>query len=267
MKAVCVYQWLLPVTTLFFGFQYYQLTRCIQALRQNFRHNALISCQPKSPMGILWAYGHSTEEYRITMNTATKAPFTALETLVKSTRCLIDNIVQLNAPDDEIAELTSAINALNARLATLPKGRPMPHYDLTVAKTHTNYTLPYSPVCGPFNPIAPPVDMHYDATLQQVIGKVRCGLAYEGPQHCVHGAIIAAIYDQLLALASACLGQPSFTAYLHTDYKKPTPLFEELVFRAWIASVDGRKVIIKGHCTVNDDIVTETEGLFIQLQR
>lgn len=206
-------------------------------------------------------------EYRIDMKTTQTTSFAALETLVKSTRELINNIVQLDTSDAEIAELTSAIDAINLRLDTLPKGRPMPHYDLGVARTQTNYTLPYSPVCGPFNPIAPPVDMHYDAALQQVIGKVRCSLAYEGPKHMVHGAIIAAIYDQLLALASACLGQPSFTAYLHTDYKKPTPLYEELVFRAWIDSVDGRKVIIKGNCTFNNEIVTETEGLFIQLQK
>jgi hypothetical protein len=195
------------------------------------------------------------------------AQLTALEQLATNTRTLIDTVLQINAPAAAIEALNHELHALNERIALLPKGRALPHYDLSLAKTHTNYTLPYSPVCGPYNPIAPPVNMHYDANLEQVIGKVCLGLAYEGPKEMVHGAIIAAIYDQLLALVSSCTEQPSFTAYLNTTYKKPTPLYEELVFSAWVDKKEGRKLFIKGQCTFNDDIVTEAEGLFIQLQR
>ena len=191
----------------------------------------------------------------------------ALLQLASATRTLIDHVVQLDAAAADIEALVEAVNALNNTMASLPKGRALPHYDLSLAKTRTNHTLPCSPVCGPYNPVAPPVDMQYDAATGEVVGRVRCGRAYEGPERMVHGAVIAGIYDQLLALVSATTGLPSFTAYLHTEFRKPTPLFEELMFRARVDRVEGRTMFIKGHCTLDGELLTETEGLFIQLKK
>lgn len=190
----------------------------------------------------------------------------ALQELAAATRALIDSVVQVNGDIADIERLAHEIRTLTRAMATLPRGRCLPHYDLSRARTDTNHTLPYSPVCGPYNPIAPPVDMHYDEGARQVVGRVRCGLPYEGPKHMVHGAVIAGIYDQLLALVSATTEKPSFTAYLHTDFRKPTPLYEELEFRAWVDRLESRKMFIKGHCTLNGEILTECEGLFIQLK-
>ena len=212
------------------------------------------------------AHNDNSEIQRQTLMTTDTDKLAALEELATVTRELINNVVQVNADTEDILKLVNDVTSLNQKLATLPRGRALPHYDLSLAKTNTNHTLPYSPVCGPYNPVAPPVDMHYDAELDQLIGRVSCGLPYEGPPNMVHGAIIAGIYDQLLALVSSCTGKPSFTAYLHTDFRKPTPLYKELTFRAWLDKIDGRKMTIKGHCTLDGEILTETEGLFIQLQ-
>jgi acyl-coenzyme A thioesterase PaaI-like protein len=108
--------------------------------------------------------------------------------------------------------------------------------------------------------------MHYDAENKQMVGNVICTQAYEGPENMVHGAVIAGIYDQLLALVSSSHEQPSFTAYLKVDYKKPTPLYQPLEFRAWTDRIEGRKMFIHGQCTYRNEVVTECEGLFIQLK-
>jgi len=190
-----------------------------------------------------------------------------LEQLVASMRILINEVVQTNAAANDLENISLQVEQLNAQLAALPKGRSIAHYDLSQAKTRTNFTLPYSPVCGPFNPIAPPVNMHYDAALDHMVGHVICSTAYEGPKNMVHGAVIAGIYDQLLALVSSSKEQPSYTAYLKVDYKKPTPLHQPLEFRAWTDRMEGRKMYIKGICTYQKETVTECEGLFIQMIR
>lgn len=201
------------------------------------------------------------------MNEQDNAQILALEQLCKSTRQLIENMVQINAPTAEINAFTKDIEAITSKLAGYRNVRPIPHYNLAAACSNANQLLPYSPVSGPYNPIAPPLLMHYDAKLQQVIGKVNCGRAYEGPPAMLHGAVIAGIYDQLFALTSACMAKPGYTIYLNTTFKKPCPLYTELIFTSWVERMTDRKLIIKGQCTLNNAILSEAEGLFIQIDQ
>ena len=56
------------------------------------------------------------------------------------------------------------------------------------------------------------------------------------------------------------------TAYLHIDYRSPTPLHTELTMRAWIHDRVDRKIWVRG--TIHDDerLTAECEGLFISMQ-
>jgi acyl-CoA thioesterase FadM len=83
----------------------------------------------------------------------------------------------------------------------------------------------------------------------------------------VHGAIIAAAFDQVFNVANLKSGVAGPTAYLHVEYKRPTRLLRDLVFEGWVDRVDGRKVTCRGRI-VQDEIVTcEAEGLFVQVPR
>ena len=200
------------------------------------------------------------------MSANNKEQLAALGELVQSTRQLIEQLVQINAPADTLYALKKQVDTINKQIAGLAQQqqRPIAHFNFELATTETALTLPYSPVSGPFNPIAPPLKPHYDTKNRSLTASVTCNRVYEGPRHLVHGAVIAAIYDQLLALLTTCSGSPSHTAYLNVQYKKPTPLHQPLQFYAWIAEQQGRKTLIRGHCVVNNETVTEAEGLFIQ---
>jgi|SRR5690554_1425491 len=196
-------------------------------------------------------------------------PNKQLQTLAivnQSLRQLIDNLVHTDASPDALAVLNQQILALSENFSKKPAKRPIPHFNNHLASSQPNLALPYSPICGPFNPVAPPVDLSFDKEKQQLIGRLCAQRVYEGPQGLLHGGIISAIYDQILAMLSTCLDRPSFTAYLTIQYCKPTPLFEDLVFTAWVDAIEGRKAFIKGHCTLHGDILTEAEGLFIHVQ-
>ena len=126
----------------------------------------------------------------------------------------------------------------------------------------------FSPISGKSNPMAPPVTLRVvqgpprdgiDVDVH-IAGDVTFGAAYEGPPAHVHGGLIAAMFDELLGFAQL---SPGFTAYLHINYRKPTPLNTPLTLHAWVASVDGRKRVVCGECHAGDTLLSDAEGLFI----
>lgn len=123
--------------------------------------------------------------------------------------------------------------------------------------------LPYSPITGPLNPLAPQVIYRREG--HKLIADVSFGDLYEGPPHSVHGGVVAGLFDQLLAIANMLNGTAGPTASLTVDYKKPTPLNKPLRFEAWQEHVDGRKVYMKGQAFDGDLLLAESKGLFIHL--
>ncbi|CAA0109003.1 Uncharacterised protein [BD1-7 clade bacterium] len=194
-----------------------------------------------------------------------------LNALVAEARQLIDFCVENTAPENALLDAAQTLAALNKQLSTFHgthtgKERPHKNFNFAIAKQTPQDILPYSPITGEFNPIAPPVQVNFDENEQVLSGTVICGRAYEGPPHCVHGAVIAGIYDQLLAMASACCEKAGPTAYLTTNFKRPTPLYTEITFSAWVAKAEGRKITIKGQCVADGEILSDAEALFIAHQ-
>ena len=122
----------------------------------------------------------------------------------------------------------------------------------------------FSPVSGRSNPMAPPVKLRVEEGSEHgevvIAGEVTFGPAYEGPPGHCHGGWVAAMFDEALGFAQLA---PGFTAYLHVNYRKPTPLKTKLDIRAWVDSVDGRKRLVKGECRLDGVLLSDAEGLFI----
>ena len=176
-------------------------------------------------------------------------------------RGVMDKTMRLSAPNDVLAALTTQLNALNQQMAAYTTGKPVPQFNMMDMTLPPNDFLPYSPVSGALNPIAPPLDIKQEG--DKLIGRCTLGDLYEGPPNCVHGAIIAAVYDQLLAFFNVMQIGPGPTAFLHINYREVTPLHEALRFEAWIDRQEGRKVYIQGACFAGEKKVSDCEGLFI----
>lgn len=126
--------------------------------------------------------------------------------------------------------------------------------------------FPYSPVVGPKNPIAPPLQMTIDDD-RTVRATLTLDEQYNGPPwNIVHGGVIALLFDELLGVATIVKGVAGFTGRLTVHYRKPTPILEPIELRAWVESVSGRKVIAKGEIRVvaSGEVSAEADGLFIQ---
>lgn len=180
--------------------------------------------------------------------------------LVSSLRSLTASSVALDAPPSTLAELADLAETLRDRVGEHAGTRPFPRYN---APEHgdLNTILPWSPISGRYHPMAAPVVMSVEDG--KLIGRGTFGLAYEGPPDGVHGAIVAGVYDQVLAFAAMMNGTPGHTGTLTIKYRKITPIDTELCFEAWVERRDGRKVFAAGHCHAGGELLTEAEGLFI----
>ena len=123
--------------------------------------------------------------------------------------------------------------------------------------------FPTSPVIGLANPIAPPVEV--ESVAGGLNGRVFFDNQYEGPPGCVHGGIIALVFDELLGAANIASGSPGMTGTLTVRYRKPTPIRTDLRLVARYEGRDGRKIRTTGAMYHGDELTAEAEGIFIEL--
>lgn len=161
---------------------------------------------------------------------------------------------ELDAAADAAAAFADRLDSLAERARS---------WEISEAALLPRDFVAYSPVSGHSNPMAPPLVLRAeeDGDGEVVItGEVTFGAAYEGPPGHCHGGWIAAMFDEALGFAQMA---PGFTAYLHVNYRRPTPLNRRLSIRAWIDSVDGRKRLVKAECTLDGQLLADAEGLFV----
>ena len=175
-----------------------------------------------------------------------------------------------DAPDEVLTEATlhiqQALNALKPWLregegwSTISIGSDIPRFpfqedDLTAV-------MPYSPVSGKRNPIAPPLRL-WKAGEGEVRGEAIFSPTYAGPPDSVHGGIIAAVFDEILAMSNVISGSAGFTGTLTIRYRRKTPLNTPIELWGKNVRQDGRKQLCRGEMRVNGEVTATAEGLFI----
>lgn len=160
--------------------------------------------------------------------------------------------------DTELGPLADQLREVADRLeaASASTDRRQAH-----AWSHGDYVT-NCPVMGRSNVIAPPVEFEVlpDGTLR---GEVTLGLEYQGPPACVHGGVVALLFDVVLGRANFHAGQTGMTVYLDVDYSSPTPILEPLVITGRQVLVDGRKVVAEGAIHAGGRLCATAEGLFV----
>ena len=181
--------------------------------------------------------------------------------LAEALRMMIDAVMTVDAPTDEIERAASALEVLAAAFRheriDIVRGSP------PTIRTHRDY-LPRSPYVGHASPLAPPIEV--EIVDGRCFGDVTFGAAYEGPPGHVHGGVITSAFDEMLGIANVAGGYGAMTAVLTTRYRRPTPLHVPLRFEAWTDRVEGRRVIAKGQLRRDDTVLAEAKGVFVQLE-
>lgn len=187
---------------------------------------------------------------------------------------LINDLRSSNAPDEVLAEATRHIHqAIETLKPWLQQGGGWSA--VTIASEMSGMAwcedditsvMPYSPISGKRNAIAPPLKL-WKVGSNEVRGEAIFSSTYAGPPNAVHGGIIAAVFDEILAMANVVSGNAGFTGTLTIKYHDKTPLNTPIELRGINVRQDGRKQLSRGEMRVNGKVVASAEGLFIGLSK
>lgn len=190
---------------------------------------------------------------------------TARAGLADAIRRLTDLVVGRPLPDDALRQATESLEAVEDRLraAALPGKAPRGNPD---HRGQPNDFFPTSPVIGRANPLAPPVEVWaVDGPdgRRELRGRARFGVAYEGPPTCVHGGVIAQVFDEILGVANILTGTGGMTGTLTVRYRRPTPLLASLEVEARQTHVEGRKIHCWAGMFLDGELTAEADAVFV----
>src|SRR4051812_31754903 len=127
-------------------------------------------------------------------------------------------------------------------------------------------TFPDCVVSGDANPMG--LDVQFFREGDEAVSRVVLGPAFEGAPNRAHGGVVAAVFDDLMGFVLTIHESPAYTAELTVRYKRPTPVGEEIEFRARLVNRRGRRLQIEAEAT--DAAATKIAtavGLFITIPR
>ena len=202
----------------------------------------------------------------------------AVAQVAKASRRLNRAISGKRISDTELEEIAAVVESLAARFDhgternKLDDMLTRPHLAAIYAGQHTPLDLkvgdeiefdPFSIAGGELHPSAIGLSYVKDSE-DSVIGTGIIDPMFAGPPERVHGGIQALIIDEVMGALNRMRGRQAFTAYLKVDYRGPAPLGVPVIFRAWLDSVDGRKIKLLGSGDGPEGRFMEAEGLFIE---
>ena len=182
--------------------------------------------------------------------------------LADAVRGLIETMAECESPPSSLDAATDSVIAVNDVLrsgsSARPRSRNVPSTD---AEPWPYFHL--SPISGVANPLAPP--MRVEVRDQTVFATCVFNLAYQGPPGYVHGAFVAAVFDELLGIANAVTGNPAMTGRLEIRYLRPTPIGVRLELTGRHTGRSGRRVLASGTIAHNGVVTAEAEGVFVEI--
>jgi acyl-coenzyme A thioesterase PaaI-like protein len=102
---------------------------------------------------------------------------------------------------------------------------------------------------------------------QSLVARIWFGPETEGPPEHAHGGSMAAVLDEVLGLAAWAAGHAIVVANLNVDFRCLLPILKVVQVDTEIASIEGRKVLVRGKIwDGNDKVYAEAECLCIEIQ-
>src|SRR5436190_21418018 len=127
-------------------------------------------------------------------------------------------------------------------------------------------TFPDCVVSGDANPMG--LDVQFFREGDEAVSRTVLGPAFEGAPNRAHGGVVAAVFDDLMGFVLTIHESPAYTAELTVRYRRPTPVNEEIEFRARLVDRRGRRLHIEAEASDKPGTKTATAGgLFITIPR
>jgi len=180
--------------------------------------------------------------------------------LAAQVRRLIALTVGSRASDEDVSAAAASLEKVADGLEAATRGRqPRRHPDRF---GDPQDFFPTSPVIGFASPLAPPVLIR--AVGDELHGTAWFDYQYEGPPTCVHGGVIAMVFDEMLGSVNILAGFPSMTGTLTIRYRKPTPIRSPICLEARFVSRTGRRIRTWGGMYHGDELTAEADAVFVE---
>ena len=178
-------------------------------------------------------------------------------------RALAELLATRDVDDDTLTVTRAHLDALRTTLDVLPVRPRWYEVDPNDRDASRAYHDEFGPVRGAANVIAPP--LVFDDTVDgRVTAHARCSVRYEGPPRLVHGGIVAACFDEVLAVAQRDAGVNGLTVELTVRYRRPITIDTDLTFTGWIEDDDGRRATGRAECTANEALAADATATFVR---
>jgi acyl-coenzyme A thioesterase PaaI-like protein len=121
--------------------------------------------------------------------------------------------------------------------------------------------------CGAANDHAVGIELIADEGA--AVGRVCFGAEHQGAPGLVHGGLLATLVDETMGAVVYGGKVTRVTAEMTLRYRRPTPIGTELVCRARLGEVDGRRFTVLATITAadaKDDVLVEGEAVYVLLR-
>jgi acyl-coenzyme A thioesterase PaaI-like protein len=94
---------------------------------------------------------------------------------------------------------------------------------------------------------------------------VRFDERHQGGPGIVHGGVVAAALDEAAGLLATWYRFPTVTARIFVRYRRPVAINAELLVRAWVESVRGRRIHVEAELVDGADVLAEAKAAFLHV--
>ena len=179
-----------------------------------------------------------------------------------------DRMVRCDASLADLAVIAADLEAVAAKTGGFGRRSQAAIYEKFFNRTASRQDvldiLDYEIFTGRSTPISPPMTLWLDG--DRVRGRANLGLPFQGPPGRVHGGVIAAMLDVLMAKTQDLSGSVGVTGTLNIRFIRATPLKTDIDMEAKILRVEGRKLFCEGRFFVNGEQTVHAEGVWIAMR-
>ena len=197
-----------------------------------------------------------------------------LKNLNEATRRLMKAVRLIDTSDEVISELSEKIleaaseaekysySGVTAQGSLKNDANPIEKRDLNPSEF-----FPYSPAVGPFNPIAPPLEVEVinEAEYKEIRAFGKLDGVYVGPPDLVQGGVIALLFDDIMGSVLVVNNCGAMTGTLEVRYEKPTPIGKELLWTGKIEKIEGRKIYVSADLWEGENRTAIATGIFVKV--
>jgi|JI10StandDraft_1071094.scaffolds.fasta_scaffold1117217_1 acyl-coenzyme A thioesterase PaaI-like protein len=181
---------------------------------------------------------------------------------------ITERMVRADAPVADLQAVASELETVAAKVSGYGRRSQAAIYERFFERTASHQDvldiLDYEIFTGRSTPISPPMDVWLDG--DRVRGKANLGLTFQGPPGRVHGGVLAAMLDVLLAKTQDLSGTMGVTGTLNIRFIRATPLKTDIDMEARILRIEGRKLYCEGRFFVNGEATVHAEGIWIAMR-